>query len=992
MAIPNTPHGSRIARPTYATPRRTLSSASLASATPSGVHARSQSSHTGTSSRYSISSTSSSSNVPPVPTLPSNTSNISIPSTPGTGLLGTHKKYKAPLSTESKPRNFPRSKTPLPTVPASPSGPSGKSDDGSRSRAGTPINRPKTPVTPNSGSSKHRRPESAYGFNNSGGTWSRSMTPLPGPMSEMDVSNVDPEDVLVDSQTVEPGDVSGELDLDDVFIDHGKQDKVMVSVRVRPTDSQSAWDHSSGPNTLKLDPNFAKHPSSSGSSSSLSSVTATPSSNGLSTSNHTFTYDAVLTGNANKPIYTTTARAHVHAAMDGYNAVVFAYGQTASGKTYTLSGDGAGEEPGIIPRAMRDVFATIKRTPDREYLLRCSYLEIYNETIYDLLAPPGVAAASPVQIQGGNGKDVLLTPLREEVVTSLKGVKEVLRRGEAHRRTACTDWNERSSRSHSVFRMVIESREKDETVEEREKREREEEEEEAVAAMVMSSSVNGGYPGGRKTPGLSGRQTPGLGLGGPRLQSRGGRSVRTSVLSLIDLAGSEKATSDKERTREGKYINTSLLTLGTVIGTLADNAAKKKTDHVPYRNSKLTRLLQPSLAGNARISVICTINPDPNAVSESMSTLLFAKRIKSVKLNAQKKEIVDTDALIERYRKEIEDLKRRLAEREKGAEVDARSRRLSTKERVDESKAMKDLNARIQQLTKLILTSQTVDEGKADESRPASPVKVDFDMSPYQLQQELLAAKMQIESQATQILSLEAALLAHPPLPPTAPECEKDNMIASQAKTIRELEIVIRGYEDNLGEPLRKVKEDVEKEWIDKLDQEIKQREEREKWAEELVKQLDRERKLRKKLEDERRALAAFVSKFDSLGLGLTLPPSSTVTASANGMKTPTRTNPSSAKASPFTDRKKRQQPGKENSNGEAEVTLAVESPIKMEWKGQQQILLEQMPEEAAWCDVSFDGEPFGTVETNGGAGGRTPRKGAQSPLREVLGGKENVL
>jgi len=100
--------------------------------------------------------------------------------------------------------------------------------------------------------------------------------------------------------------------------------------------------------------------------------------------------------------------------------------------------------------------------------------------------------------------------------------------------------------------------------------------------------------------------------------------------SLIDLAGSEKATSDKERTREGRYINTSLLTLGTVISTLAENAAKKKNDFVPYRNSKLTKLLQPSLAGNARISVICTLNPTKESISESTSTLQFASRVKKV--------------------------------------------------------------------------------------------------------------------------------------------------------------------------------------------------------------------------------------------------------------------------------------------------------------------------------------------------------------------------
>ena len=208
--------------------------------------------------------------------------------------------------------------------------------------------------------------------------------------------------------------------------------------------------------------------------------------------------------------------------MEGYNAVIFAYGQTASGKTYTLSGDSADQEPGIIPRAMKDVFAFIRKTEKREYLLRCSYLEIYNESIIDLLAPPGLAAANPVQIQGGGGGDVILTPLREEVVTSFKGVKEVLKRGEGNRRTACTDWNDRSSRSHSVFRLVVESREREGTII------REDGED------VPSPSPP--IPNGRQTPGQNGRQTPGLNgrqTPGPRLQARGGKSVQTSVLVIV---------------------------------------------------------------------------------------------------------------------------------------------------------------------------------------------------------------------------------------------------------------------------------------------------------------------------------------------------------------------------------------------------------------------------------------------------------------------------
>jgi centromeric protein E len=182
--------------------------------------------------------------------------------------------------------------------------------------------------------------------------------------------------------------------------------------------------------------------------------------------------------------------------MEGYNAVIFAYGQTASGKTFTLSGED--DEPGIIPLAMKDVFSYIRKTPTREYLLRCSYLEIYNETIHDLLSPT-TSSLAPVQLSG-TGQNVTLSPLREEVVTSLKSIRDVFERGNGNRRTASTDWNERSSRSHTVFRLVIESRER---------------------------GTGGEEEQGRATPG--GRQTPGLNHGS-KLQARGGRSVRTSVL------------------------------------------------------------------------------------------------------------------------------------------------------------------------------------------------------------------------------------------------------------------------------------------------------------------------------------------------------------------------------------------------------------------------------------------------------------------------------
>ncbi|EJC99085.1 kinesin-domain-containing protein [Fomitiporia mediterranea MF3/22] len=685
------------------------------------------------------------------------------------------KKYKAALSTEVKTRRM--TKTSSASCPGSPRTPT-------RSRSSTPLP-PGSPRTPMRSQSRCEDIVMESG---------------------MDVSRIDPEQALVDAENVDV-DLSFELDERELrSMQYGREDKVHVSIRIRPTEETQAWTAKPSENSLKLLPQYHKSP-------------ATPAPE--------YHYDEVLVGSDNKAVYRAAARSHVEAAMNGYNSVVFAYGQTASGKTYTLTG--TDEQPGIIPRAMKDVFAFIRRTPSREYLLRCSYLEIYNEAIFDLLAPPSVRSA--VQIQG-IGDNVILAPLREEVVTSLKGVHEVLDRGYGNRRTASTDWNERSSRSHSVFRLVIESRER------------------GGASEVGD---------GRVTP-----FTPHL-PGGARLQSRDGRSVQMSVLSLIDLAGSERATSDKDRTREGRYINTSLLTLGSVIGTLAENAAKGKSDHIPFRNSKLTRMLQPSLSGNARISVICTINPVPSAVAESTSTLLFAQRVKRVQLHAKKKEVVDTDALLERYRKEIDDLKRRLAERE--AVAPTQGRRLSAKEQLDESRAMNDLNSRIQQLTKLILTSNSLDETKADQSRPSSPSKVNFDLEPYQLQQELLSARRRIESQATQILSLEAALLARPELSADAPENEKDKLIAEQTKTIRELEVVVRGYEENLGEPLRAVKEDVEAEWRVRVDEERKLREEKEAWAEELMRCLEKEKSMRLKLEEERHALISFVSRFDSLGL-----------------------------------------------------------------------------------------------------------------------------
>ncbi|EGG01395.1 uncharacterized protein MELLADRAFT_39151 [Melampsora larici-populina 98AG31] len=305
--------------------------------------------------------------------------------------------------------------------------------------------------------------------------------------------------------------------------------------------------------------------------------------------------------------------------MMGYDATVFAYGQTASGKTFTLSGSTS--QPGLIPLAVSDIFEFIRSHPHRDFLLRASYLEIYNEQIIDLLIP--IKDPKPmIKIrQDPSTKHFFPNPIREEVVSTIEQVEDVLKRGNLARHVSGTDFNQRSSRSHTIFSVVVES---------------------------------------RKTQ----RFLAGAGSDG---------SVRRSKVSLIDLAGSERATSDGSRRTEGGFINKSLLTLEKVIGALSPDTpnlsstpSKPIPQHVPFRDSKLTQILQPALKGDSKVCVICTINPTlnygngvgngvgvGNGLEESKSTLRFARRVKKVTVQAKVHEILSERALITRYRQQV---------------------------------------------------------------------------------------------------------------------------------------------------------------------------------------------------------------------------------------------------------------------------------------------------------------------------------------------------
>lgn len=403
-----------------------------------------------------------------------------------------------------------------------------------------------------------------------------------------------------------------------------------------------------------------------------------------------YTFDYAVTGSDNELIYNKSIRDQVLSAMEGYNSTVFAYGQTSSGKTYTMTG--TENQPGITPRAVEDVFKYIHENSEREFLLRVSYLEIYNESIRDLLSPEAI----DLRIHEDRRRGVYVSPLKEEIVTTPSQVMRILQRGDYQRHTSTTDYNTHSSRSHSIFQIVIESRERAPTA--------------PLSPTHTGSPVAGSAPGGRRMS---------FGLRPPS-------AVRVSQLNLIDLAGSEKASSDAERRKEGAYINKSLLTLGTVISRLTDD----KGSHIPFRDSKLTRILQSSLSGNARVSVICTISPSLINVEESHNTLKFAARVKKIVTRAHTNQVMDDKALLEKYRLEISELRAQLllttaaaAEASSmgggGVAIDkdthAELSHLLERERLKHEEEMMEMNMvrnalkkRLEHLTKLILTSQSV--------------------------------------------------------------------------------------------------------------------------------------------------------------------------------------------------------------------------------------------------------------------------------------------
>ncbi|XP_015492350.1 kinesin-like protein KIF14 [Parus major] len=409
---------------------------------------------------------------------------------------------------------------------------------------------------------------------------------LPSVSSSLPVSTS--SETKVNTETLAESSSTGE----DVF--KVKNSKVIVAVRVRPLSNREKTENS----FLVI------------SMSGSETIVRNPSTNQIYSFSYDFSFWSFDKGHPNfasqAMIYETLALPLLERAFEGYNACVFSYGQTGSGKSYTMMG--FDEDRGIIPRLCEDLFNQIAQMDKQQvlYHLEMSFFEVYNEKIHDLLV---------FKAENGQKKQLrvrehpVLGPYVEgltvNVVRSYSDIQSWLELGNKQRATAATVMNDKSSRSHSVFTLVM--------------------------TQTKVEFVN---------------------------EEQCERRL-TSHINLIDLAGSEcctKAQTTGERLKEGVSINKSLLTLGRVISALSKQSQNGKKTFIPYRESVLTWLLKESLGGNSQTTMIATVSPAASSIEETLSTLRYAKQACSIINIAKVNEDVNVQ-LIRELKAEIEKLK-----------------------------------------------------------------------------------------------------------------------------------------------------------------------------------------------------------------------------------------------------------------------------------------------------------------------------------------------
>ncbi|XP_042807786.1 kinesin-like protein KIF17 isoform X6 [Panthera leo] len=335
-----------------------------------------------------------------------------------------------------------------------------------------------------------------------------------------------------------------------------------------------------------------------------------------------FTFDgAYHMDHFTEQIYNEIAYPLVEGVTEGYNGTIFAYGQTGSGKSFTMQGlPDPSSQRGIIPRAFEHVFESVQCAENTKFLVRASYLEIYNEDVRDLL---GADSKQKLELKEHPEKGVYVKGLSMHTVHNMAQCERIMEAGWKNRSVGYTLMNKDSSRSHSIFTISIEI-----------------------------------YAVGESAQCLVAKCPPPL--PGPSADEWGKDHLRAGKLNLVDLAGSErqsKTGATGERLKEATKINLSLSALGNVISALVDGRCK----HIPYRDSKLTRLLQDSLGGNTKTLMVACLSPADNNYDETLSTLRYANRAKNIR-NKPRINEDPKDALLREYQQEIKKLKAILAQ------------------------------------------------------------------------------------------------------------------------------------------------------------------------------------------------------------------------------------------------------------------------------------------------------------------------------------------
>ncbi|XP_061582911.1 kinesin-like protein KIF17 [Cololabis saira] len=310
-----------------------------------------------------------------------------------------------------------------------------------------------------------------------------------------------------------------------------------------------------------------------------------------------FTFDGTYYINqTTEQMYNEIAYPLVEGVTEGYNGTIFAYGQTGSGKSFTMQGvQEPAAQKGVIPRAFEHIFESIQCAENTKFLMRACYLEIYNEDIRDLL---GGDPKQRLELKEHPERGVYVRGLSMHTVHSVEECERIEEQGWSNRAVGYTLMNKDSSRSHSIFTIHLE--------------------------ICSTDAADQDH-------------------------------LRAGKLNLVDLAGSErqsKTGATGERLREAAKINLSLSALGNVISALVDGRSK----YIPYRDSKLTRLLQDSLGGNTRTLMIACLSPADNNYEESLSTLRYANRAKSIQ-NRPRINEDPKDALLREYQEEIKKLR-----------------------------------------------------------------------------------------------------------------------------------------------------------------------------------------------------------------------------------------------------------------------------------------------------------------------------------------------